>query len=249
MLGRRFVVKALQASGLNAVAHHLYYTHIHGFDTANRHVLSALDRCFAHAVSTGSAQSGDYLEFGLFKGYSFWYAQSVAKRHGLTSMRFFGFDSFCGLPEIGPVDATKNNEFYKGQYACSKEQVERNLDSKGVDWTKTVLIEGYYADSLSAAVKSKCVLSSTPIVLIDCDLYESTAEVLDFIEDLLREGTVLLFDDWNCFDRDDKRGQRRAVKEFLRRYPRWRLEQFFSYGDYGQVFIVKEQRERRGMTN
>jgi O-methyltransferase len=241
MQTRRLAVKALQATGLNALAHHLYYTHFHGFNTSNKDVLPALESCFNQALTFGTVPSGDYLEFGLFKGYSFWYAQSVADRLGLTSMRFFGFDSFCGLPEIGPVDQTKNRDFYKGQYACSRDDVVRNLNSKGIDWKRTFLIEGYYADSLNPAVKTRHGLKQAAIILVDCDLYESTTQVLSFVEDLLSDETILMFDDWNCFDCDDNRGQRRAVREFLQCHPWWYLENLFAYGIYGHTFVARRR--------
>ena len=48
------------------------------------------------------------------------------------------------------------------------------------------------------------------IALIDCDLYSSTALVLKFIRNMLMDKTILIFDDWNCFDGDSQKGQRRA---------------------------------------
>ena len=242
MPARKSIVRLLQSVRLNRIVHRVYYGSVHGFDTANRDVLPALDRCFEHVAAKGTASPGAYLEFGLFKGYSFWYAQSAARRLGLDSMRFFGFDSFAGLPDIGDIDRTENDAFYKGQYACSKEDVVRNLDSNGVDWERTFLIEGYYATSLNPALKSRHRLQNIAIVLIDCDLYESTAQVLEFVEDLMRDGTIVMFDDWNCFNGDDDRGQRRALREFLSRHFRWRMENFFSYGIYGQVFVARERR-------
>jgi hypothetical protein len=32
---RRWAVKAMQSVGVNKVAHHFYYTYVHGFDTAS----------------------------------------------------------------------------------------------------------------------------------------------------------------------------------------------------------------------
>jgi len=51
----------------------------------------------------------------------------------------------------------------------------------------------------------------------------------------------LIMDDWNCFDADDDRGQRRAMREFLRSQPRLRLEPLLSYGTNSQVFLVRSQ--------
>ena len=45
-------------------------------------------------------------------------------------------------------------------------------------------------------------------------------------------------DDWNAFDSDENRGQRRAFREFLGLMPACRAEPWFNYGSYGQVFIL-----------
>src|SRR4051812_9121648 len=48
--------------------------------------------------------SGDYLEFGVWEGSTFAHAFHQAQRNHLTSMRFYAFDSFEGLPPISGVD-------------------------------------------------------------------------------------------------------------------------------------------------
>ncbi len=236
---RRTIVRLLQATGLNRVAHRLYYRHVHGFDTASAGLTDALERCFDRAVDLGTVRDGDYLEFGLFKGYSFWFAQKAAGERGLETVRFFGFDSFAGLPEVEGVDKTSRGDFYKGQYACSRDQVVANLDSRGVDWSRTVLVEGYFERSLSPRLLSQHGVRRAAIALIDCDLYASTAQVLEFLRPIVLDGTILIFDDWSCFDGDDSKGQRRAFKEFLGSAPHLAAEPFFAYGHYGQVFIVR----------
>jgi O-methyltransferase len=241
MTTRTLIVKSLQRFHVNKLAHKLYYRYVHGFDAANRAILPALERCFAKVKQDGRSDSGDYLEFGLFKGYSFWYAQHLANRHDIKSMRFFGFDSFQGLPQPNDIDSTPQNDFYKGQYSCGKSAVVANLESKGVDWSRTHLIEGFFNESLVPNVKNTYEMRSAAIALIDCDLYASTQDVLIFLESLVANETILMFDDWNCFDGDDNKGQRRAAREFLDRSDRWWLEHWFSYGDYGQVFVVKER--------
>jgi predicted O-methyltransferase YrrM len=223
---------------LNRVAHHLYYRFIHGFVPAQKEVLTALDKCFTLSLEWGPGSAGDYLEFGVFKGYSFWFAQRTADRLGLSSTRFFGFDSFEGLPQIEGTDRTKHGEFYEGQYKCSQEQVIRNLNSKGVDWTRTFLVKGYFKDTLTPELKREHQIKRVRVALIDCDLYASTVEVLNFLGDLLEEGSLLIFDDWNCFQGDDNKGQRRALREFLEGRTGVRAIPVFSYGHYGQVFRI-----------
>jgi hypothetical protein len=221
------VVKALQKSRLNRIAHKIYYNYVHGFATSSPGLLNALERSFDKAVELGVTGGGDYYEFRLFKGYSFWYAQKTANDAALADMRFFGFDSFAGLPEVHGVDIGANDDFYAGQYACSKDRVIQNLNSKSIDWQRTTLIEGYFEKSLANGLAKRHGMRHVAVALIDCDLYASTRSVLNFLGDMLVDGSVILMDDWNCFDAADDKGQRRALAEFKRNHPGWTFEDFF----------------------
>ena len=56
---------------------------------------------------------------------------------------------------------------------------------------------------------------------------------------MILDKTIILFDDWNCFNKDNERGQRKAFDEFLDKNGElFHVEEFFEYGLYGQVFIV-----------
>ena len=144
---RLLAVKMMRTLGVNKVAHRIYYEYLHRFDTANRYALPAIEQCLRRLGESGPGRSGDYMEFGIFKGYAFWHAQRIARESRLDSMRFFGFDSFAGLPAPKGVDATPDETFYQGQYACKKATVEHNLNARGVDWDRTFLIEGFFADA------------------------------------------------------------------------------------------------------
>ena len=183
---------------------------------------------------------GDYFEFGLYRGASFSAAQRLARRYHLASeMRFFGFDSFQGLPEPAGVDVT--GEFRKGDYACSHAEVTATLEKRGVDWARIHLVEGWYEQSLTTRLKRDLVPGQVGVALVDCDLYESTVPVLRFLASLLQEGSILLFDDWNCFDRSDQRGERRAFREFLTEDPRYVAERWIRFGRRGQAFVLHER--------
>ncbi len=172
---RIFVIKMLQKLRINKIAHHFYYNYLHGFDTAQKEVLPAIEKSFRKINETGAIEKGSYCEFGIFKGYAFWYAQQTAKMMNQNNnMSFFGFDSFEGLPEIGKIDRTKDEDFYPGQYSCSYDKVRNNLDEKGVDWNKTFLIKGFFKDTLNSDLKKKYSLNKIALALIDCDLYSST---------------------------------------------------------------------------
>jgi O-methyltransferase len=123
------------------------------------------------------------------------------------------------------------------------QRVHEKLTEHGVDWSRTILVPGYFNDTLTPDLKSTHQLRPAAVALIDCDLYSSATTVLTFLADLLLDGTILNFDDWNAFDRDDTRGERRALREFLGGHPEWKAVPLFSYGNFGQVFSM--QRHRR----
>jgi O-methyltransferase len=238
---RRIVVKTLQRLGLAEPVSNAYYRYLFGFKSSSPYLPGALEEVFETAAEVGSfTDGGDYCEFGLFKGYSFWKAQQEANRHGLQC-RFFGFDSFCGLPEIGVEDQTGYGEFRSGQYSCSLQQVTDNLRAAGgVDWRRTFLVPGYYSDSLKSSLVDQHNIRRVAVALIDCDLYSSTRDVLDFLRGKVADKSILIFDDWNCFDADDARGQRRAVREFLQRVPHLRMEPLTTYGTNSEAFILRD---------
>jgi hypothetical protein len=152
-------------------------------------------------------------------------------------MRVVGFDSFEGFPEVTGVDEYKG-DFYEGQFATSFEYVRDQLTRHGIDWQRTILVPGYFHDTLNDELKRKLGLRPGAVILIDCVLYESTRLALTFMADLLLHGSIVIFDDWNAFDRDDQRGERRAFREFLIERPDFAAEALFDYGVYGKAFRI-----------
>ena len=86
---------------------------------------------------------GDYYEFGLYRGYTFWYAQHAADRAGLATMRFFGFDSFAGLPEIGEKTIKLKAFSFQATTGATRDEVEKQLTEHGFDWSRATLTEGF----------------------------------------------------------------------------------------------------------
>jgi hypothetical protein len=75
---------------------------------------------------------------------------------------------------------------------------------------------------------------------IDCDLYQSTVEVLEGLHrgSCLQDGTILLFDDWNCNKANPNFDERRAFREFLENQNEFSVTPWFTYGWYGAAYIL-----------
>ena len=156
-------------------------------------------------------------------------------------MRFFGFDSFEGLPETvtcgPPKPGGSPDAFAAGNYACSQDQFEETLTRNGVDMSKVRLIPGFYGESLTDSLKTELSIETAGIVNVDCDIYESTVDVLSFVTGYLRTGSLLLFDDWLAYAHPF-RGEPQACYEWLAKNPQIYLTEYFKYSETGQGFIV-----------
>jgi len=194
---------------------------------------------------------GDYLEFGVYRGESLAEAYHSLDRNrrdhaanGFDSPeytrwqaappRFFAFDSFEGLPAgtERPVD------FGQGAFGCSEAEFKANVARAGVDLTRVITVPGFYDQSLTQDVKRRLKLERAALVMIDCDLYESTVPVLDFLTDLVGQGTVLIFHDWFRFKGRPDCGEQRACREWLARNPHLELIEYWREGPQAVSFLV-----------
>jgi O-methyltransferase len=175
--------------------------------------------------------AGDYLEFGVFQGDTLvqTYRNIAAAAHyfennlasaidtrELRKTRLFGFDSFEGMPAATGPDRAAG--FSKGVLACSEEEVRKRLRKKRVNMSTVELVKGFYQDTLTAETKARLGLRVASIVHIDCDYYESARLVLEFITDLLVDGSIIVFDDWWLFKGHPDRGEQRAFSEWVAKY-------------------------------
>jgi hypothetical protein len=186
-----------------------------------------------------SQLEGDYLEFGVFEGKSFIAAYHLAQTACLEAMRFYAFDSFAGLPPVRGVDAAGFRHFTDGEFACDEATFRNALAAGGVDLDKVTVVPGFFEHSLGTETKRRLPLRKAAAIYIDCDLYESTLPVLDFLTDYVQEGTILMFDDWYCFRGNPGRGEQRAFREWLARNPSIRAVEYHRFGWQGNSFILQ----------
>lgn len=182
---------------------------------------------------------GDYLEFGVFEGKIFISAYHFIKKLKLKNpIQFYAFDSFKGLPEVRGIDADENKSFHKAQYSADENRFKKNIRNKGVDLKRVSVISGFYNETLNQATKEKLPIKKASIVWIDCDLYESTVPVLNFITDYIQDGTILIFDDWFCFKGNPNKGEQKAFREWLKKNNQIYATQFHKFGWHGNSFIM-----------
>lgn len=202
----------------------------------------AFRRCFEYVTFT--KVDGDFLEFGTFRGYTARLMASLIREFKLAGNLYL-FDSFEGLPEItSPIDKTSyevvNNIWYHGEMRVkpATEKLIENSLSTIIPRSKLRIVKGYYSDTLDAHLPR----TKAAVVHVDCDLYLSAKLVLEKLleYDMLQDGTVILFDDYNCNHANPNMGERRALREAFGAQRRFTCSSFFSYGWGGHAFFVHD---------
>jgi O-methyltransferase len=156
----------------------------------------------------------DYLEFGVHQGHSIFH---FANQNNSSDSRFFGFDSFAGLPEDWNPDF-KRGHFDMGGHPPSTDDGRVKFVVGSFQETLPKFVAGFRADS-------------SVIVHIDCDLYSSALYCLTKLDAVLPAGTIIIFDEFG-----DVLHEFRALDDYLSSYRR-QAKVLCSHDDFFAVAI------------
>jgi len=135
-------------------------------------------------VNSAELQSAtiDYLEFGVFQGESlFKWAEINTDRNS----RYYGFDSFEGLPETwdGVSDSKLESHFDTGG------NIPQTADSR------IHFVKGLFQDTLRDFLASY-MTAGRVVIHNDSDLYTSTLYCLTMLDSIIGSGSILIFDEF-----------------------------------------------------
>ncbi len=124
-------------------------------------------------------ESIDYLEFGVCGGYSFkWWVGNCIN----DNSKFYGFDTFEGLPENWGT-------FNKGDMAA-------NIPV--TDDVRVKFVKGLFQDTVPNFLATHNMNNGKrKIIHLDADLFSSTLFALTSLAPYLKNGDILLFDEFN----------------------------------------------------
>jgi hypothetical protein len=156
---------------------------------------------------------GEIVEFGIFKGNSFF--RWIKFRDLLEqtfSRKIIGFDIFGDFPEANfDDDKAKRNAFVEetnGGVSISFEEMNDLLNKQGLN-ENVDIIKGDILVTLDDYLEKNPHLKIS-LLHIDVDLYEPSKHILEKLFDRVTKGGIIIFDDYGAFA-----GTNKAVDDFF----------------------------------
>ena len=212
---------------------------------------------WASAYVTKNQISGDYLEFGVWKGNSFieFYNQIEAysemfygpggtlRKSGrnipnmFKDMRFHAFDSFEGLSK--PSSGNESIQYFEGNYKAEETLFRERLQEAKIDLSRVTITKGWFSDTLTQKTAKKLNIKDIAICYIDCDLIEPAKSALNFITPYLKTGSILIFDDWFRNKGYTNQGIQGAALDWLAENKNIFLQHYYNSDTRTVLFIVQ----------
>ena len=133
-----------------------------------------------------------------------------------------------------PKNDEKNFIFRENSFLSSFEEVLSRI--RKVNFKNFFLYKGKF-NECEKEILENLKGRKISIANIDCDIYSSTVDSFKIIENFLQIGSIILLDDYNGFNADNLKGQRKALHEYKKK-TKWIIEPFFNYMYSGQSFLV-----------
>lgn len=164
---------------------------------------ATVELCLAALALT---TTGDFVETGLFTGGTASLMLLVLQRFDKCGRKFWGYDSFEGLPPPSLEDKSKYGVIGKpGDYSYGYDSVVKHFKDWNVwDDNVVILTKGYFNETLPTSPVSKIAF-----LRLDGDLFESTWDGLVNLYSKVVLGGLIYVDDYGSFP-----GCRRAVDLF-----------------------------------
>lgn len=188
----------------------------------------------------GREAIGSYLEFGVYNGTSLMCVYRELQALELDDVHLFGFDSFQGFPQTAAVE--DRGRWKPGRCHSTLGFTTAVLRHEGIDLSRVTLVPGWFNETLHDQAARDLQIRKASVIMIDCDLYSSTREALNFCAPLIQDEALILFDEWHARGLEGANlGERRAFAEFLREWPCFTAAPFGKYAKRTETFLVSRR--------
>jgi len=154
--------------------------------------LSNIEFCIKDILVNNIA--GDLVEAGIWRGGSVIFMKAVLNEMSVSDRKIWAADSFEGLPkpDNNYIADKKNKLYLENILSVSIEEVKNNFKRFGLLDSGIIFLKGLFKVTLPTAPIDKIAL-----LRLDCDMYESTINVLDNLYQKVQPGGYIIVDDYN----------------------------------------------------
>ena len=168
------------------------------------------------------------VEYGVFQGRTLNRIVNTSKQtFPGVDFKIYGFDSFVGLPEdwVGEVGFVTHKESF-------------DVHGRIPDVPGAKLFIGWFENTIPDYLKEADTLG---LLHVDCDLYSSTVTVLEAMTPYIKPGTIIVFDEWIYFNREDCNDhEQKAFYEWVNKYNvKYEFVDFHDYENSIERKIVR----------
>lgn len=153
---------------------------------------------FLHEAILSAPRNTNVVECGVWKGGASIFAHFNIQMR-TDKMTLYLCDSFAGLPAPVAVE-DKNMKLHhcSDVLAASITDVQNNFKRFGInpcDNEHIKFVAGYFCDTMPTC---KNTIKNIGVLRVDCDMYQSTMDVLDNLYDNVVDGGYIIIDDYNA---------------------------------------------------
>ncbi len=156
---------------------------------------------------------GDVCEFGVAQGKT---SKLIGHFIKDTNKKLFLFDSFKGLPKPSEKDELKDDIFnlgdikkYEGKMSHAEYKVINELKSINFNKDKLIINKGFFNEDSKINMKLPKLVS---FAFLDFDFYQPTLDGLNYLNNVLNVGGIIIVDDYDFFST----GAKTSVDEWFK---------------------------------
>ena len=150
---------------------------------------------------------GDVVEFGVWNGNNLLTIKKILDYFNLKK-KIFGYDHFKGMPK-------ETKDFKRNNFSGDKKLVKYIIKFFGLK--KIFLID----DDILNLKKHLKLFNKISLIYIDCDIYETTKEILERLSGKLSKGGIIVFDEGNQKKNSgETKALKRSYKKNKKKYKR-----------------------------
>ena len=179
---------------------------------------------------------GDVCEFGVAQGKT---SKLIAYFIKETSKNLYLFDSFQGLPKPSEKDKLKNDIFnlgnikrYEGKMSHSENKVINELRSINFNNENIIINKGFFSE---VSKNNMRLPKKVSFAFLDFDFYQPTLDGLNFLNNVLSTGGIIIVDDYDFFST----GAKISVDEWFKLNSKSYIKKIFK-SKYANFVILEK---------